>query len=139
MRLLYALALFTLGACASPLPQPDPQQAWVELYASAGYTLMAHKLDGEQTRDGRYFQVGPGAHALDIRFQFEMVGGGGRNFSSEPAQMTCHLRLQYSAFAAGQHYRIEARPLQSRAQALLYDSQRQVLARGKVLRCTPFG
>ncbi|MNR61877.1 hypothetical protein D3C85_1837440 [compost metagenome] len=53
--------------------------------------------------------------------------------------MTCHLRLQYSAFAAGQRYRIEARPLQNRAQAWLYDSQRQVLARGQVLRCGTFG
>lgn len=140
MRPLFFLILLTLGACASPLPTPDPQQAWVSLYASAGYTLMAHKLDDKQTRDGRYFQVSPGAHALDVRFQFEVAGGGGGgDFSSEPLQMTCHLRLQYDGFAAGQQYRIEARPLQYKAQAWLYDSQRQVLARAKVLRCNTFG
>lgn len=140
MRPLFLLALLSLSACASPLPTPDPQQAWVTLYASAGYTLMAHKLDDQQTPDGRYFQVSPGAHTLDVRFQFEVAGGGGgSDFNSEPLQMTCHLRLQYDGFAAGQQYRIEARPLLMKAQGWLYDSQRRVLARAKVLRCNTFG
>ena len=141
MRPLFLLILLTLGACASPLPTPDPQQAWVSLYASAGYTLMAHKLDDKQTRDGRYFQVSPGAHTLDVRFQFEVAGGGGgsSDFNSEPRRMTGHLRLQYVGFVAGQQYRIEARPLPYKAQGWLYDSQRQVLARAKVLRCNTSG
>ncbi|UUY09420.1 hypothetical protein LRS11_05115 [Pseudomonas sp. J452] len=140
MRPLFFLILLTLGACASPLPTPDPQQAWVSLYARAGYTLMAHKLDDRQTRDGRYFQVSPGAHALDVRFQFEMAGGsgGGDKYASEPTQITCQLRLQYDGFAAGQQYRIEARPMSYKARAWLYDSQRRVLARSKVLRCSTF-
>ena len=124
--------------CASPLPPADPQQAWVELYASPGYTLMAHKLDDQQTRDGRYFQVAPGAHELQVRFQFEVTGGGGGEFSSEPIEMTCHLRLRYDGFVAGQRYRIEARPLQYKAQGWLYGEGRQVLARADVLRCSTF-
>lgn len=139
MRLPLLLCLFALSACASPLPPADPQQAWVELYASAGYTLMAHKLDDEQTRDGRYFQVPPGAHELQVRFQFEVPGGGGgSDFSSEPIQMTCQLRFRYDGFAAGQRYRIEARPLQRKAQGWLYGADRQVLARAEVLRCGTF-
>jgi hypothetical protein len=140
MRTPLVFALLGLGACASPLPPADPQQAWVDLYASAGYTLMAHKQDDQQTRDGRYFQVAAGAHELQVRFQFEVAGGGGGDeFNGEPMQMTCHLRFRYDGFAAGQRYRIEARPLQYKAQGWLYGPDRQVLARAKVLRCNTFG
>ena len=82
----------------------------------------------------------PGAHQLDVRFQFEVAGGGGGDeFNGEPLQMTCHLRFAYDGFAAGQRYRIEARPLQYKAQGWLYGADRQVLARAKVLRCNTFG
>jgi hypothetical protein len=138
MRLPLLISLLALGACASPLPPADPQQAWVDLYTSAGYTLMAHRQDDKQSRDGRYFQVAPGAHELEVRFQFEVAGGGGGEFSNEPIQMTCHLRFRYADFAAGQRYRIEARPMQYKAQGWLYGEGRQVLARGEVLRCRTF-
>ncbi|MDC7825960.1 MULTISPECIES: PA0061/PA0062 family lipoprotein [Pseudomonadaceae] len=140
MRTPLLLSLLALGACASPLPQPDAGKAWVDLYATAGYTLMAHRLDDQRWPDGRYFQVAPGAHQLDVRFQFEVAGGGGGDeFNGEPLQMTCHLRFAYDGFAAGQRYRIEARPLQYKAQGWLYGADRQVLARAKVLRCNTFG
>ena len=138
MRLPILIATLALGACASTLPQPDPQQAWVDMQIRAGYTLMADRLDDKRWDDGRYFQVSPGAHDLDVRFQFEVPGGGG-DFGSEPVTMTCHLRLSYADFAAGQRYRIEARPLQYKAQGWLYDADGQVLARAKVQRCNTFG
>ncbi len=75
--LLLAPALMMLGACASPLPEPDSQQAWVELYSTADTLLMADRLDGKRWPDGRYFQVTPGQHELQTRFQFEVRGGGG--------------------------------------------------------------
>jgi len=135
MRALLAVpVLLTLGACASPLPNPDPQQAWVELYATADTLLMADRLDGERWPDGRYFQVTPGKHELETRFQFE-VRGGTLGMQSEPLRMTCEIRLRYDGFAPGQRYRVEARPLLMKAQAWLYDDQRNVLARGEVLRC----
>ncbi|MEO4047967.1 hypothetical protein AAFN46_12855 [Pseudomonas sp. CAU 1711] len=140
MRLLLTLSLLALAACASPLPQPDPRQAWVELQIHGGQTLMAHRLDDRRWPDGRYFQVAPGAHRLEVRFQFEVAGGGGGDdFNGEPIQMTCHLRMDYDGFAAGQRYRIEARPMQYKARGWLYDDQGQVLARAKVLRCNTFG
>lgn len=127
-----------LGACASPLPARDPAQAWVELYASAGTLLMADRLDGQRLNDGRYFQVPPGAHELQARFQFETSGGAGLDGVYEPRQITCEIRLRYADFAAGQHYRLEARPLVMKAQAWLYDGQRSLLARGQVPRCGTF-
>ncbi|WP_277373260.1 hypothetical protein [Pseudomonas sp. AA-38] len=133
--LLLAPALLMLGACASPLPKPDPQQAWVELYSSADTLLMADRLDGQRWPDGRYFQVMPGEHELQTRFQFEVRGGGALSMQSEPLRMTCEITLRYQGFAPGQRYRIVARPLLMKAQAWLYDEQRRMLARGEVKRC----
>lgn len=136
------LALFggvlVLSACASPLPAQDPSQAWVELRSHAGTLLMADRLDGQRLNDGRYFQVPAGAHELQARFQFEVNSGGGLEGDYEPRQVTCEIRVRHDNFVAGQRYRLEARPLQMKAQAWLYDQQRTVLARGKVLRCGTF-
>ena len=133
--LLLAPALMLLGACASPLPEPDSQQAWVELYSTADTLLMADRLDGKRWPDGRYFQVTPGQHELQTRFQFEVRGGGGLGMMNEPLRMTCEIRLRYDDFVAGQRYRIEARQQLMKAQAWLYDEQRNVVARGEVRRC----
>jgi len=127
-----------LGACASPLPARDPAQAWVALHASAGTLLMADRLDGQRLNDGRYFQMAPGAHELQARFQFEVSSGGGLDGVYEPRQISCEIRLRYADFVAGQHYRLEARPLVMKAQAWLYDGQRNLLARAQVLRCGTF-
>ena len=139
MRYLGLLSsVLVLSACASPLPSPDPSQAWVELRSNAGTLLMADRLDGQRLNDGRYFQVPTGAHELQARLQFEVNSGGGQDGISEPRQMTCDIRVRYADFAAGQRYRLEARPLQMKALAWLYDEQRNVLARGQVLRCGTF-
>ena len=139
MRYLALLGgLLVLSACASPVPAPDPSQAWVDLRSNAGTLLMADRLDGQRLNDGRYFQVPAGAHELQARFQFEVNGGGGLDGAYEPRQVTCEIRVRYDNFVAGQRYRLEARPMQMKAQAWLYDEQRNVLARGKVLRCGTF-
>ncbi|MDH0098269.1 hypothetical protein L1F06_024115 [Ectopseudomonas hydrolytica] len=135
MRALLLAALLLLGACASPLPQPDPRQAWIDLYAPAGELLMADRVDRKRWPDGRYFQVAPGARELLVRLQFEAHRGGGMGINSEPLQLTCELRLRYDQFQAGQRYRVEARSLAMSAQGWLYDDQRNVLARAKVMRC----
>lgn len=139
MRSLALLgAVLVLSACASPVPAPDPSQAWVELRSHAGTLLMADRLDDQRLNDGRYFQVPAGAHELQARFQFEVNGGGGLDGAYEPRQVTCEIRVRYDNFVAGQRYRLEARPMQMKAQAWLYDEQRNVLARGKILRCGTF-
>ncbi|WP_394236154.1 PA0061/PA0062 family lipoprotein [Pseudomonas anguilliseptica] len=139
MRYLTLLgAVLVLSACASSVPAPDPSQAWVELRANAGTVLMADRLDGQRLNDGRYFQVPAGAHELQARFQFEVNSGGGLDGAYEPRQVTCEIRVRHDNFVAGQLYRLEARPMQMKAQAWLYDEQRNVLARGQVLRCGTF-
>ena len=93
MRTPLFFALLALAGCAGPLPQADPQQAWVSLYASAGYTLIAHKLDDKQTRDGRYFQV-DGAIVRPLPVQTEgiplWIAGGGE-------KVTLRIAAQYGS------------------------------------------
>lgn len=137
LRALFPMLIsaLLLSACASPLPPHDPTLAWVDLYTPASDLLMADELDDKRLNDGRYFQVSPGAHELQARFQFDTPGGGGADMMAEPRQMTCEIRVRYADFAAGQRYHLEARAMLMSAQAWLYDEQRTVLARGEVLRC----
>ena len=125
MRIPLLLSLLTLGACASPLPQPDAGKAWVDLYATAGYTLMAHRLDDQRWPDGRYFQVAPGAHQLDVRFQFEQAGArqrlraagvGGRYLEAQThlQRMTSRGHLEVARIL--QHPLIHPHRLQARRQ-----------------------
>ncbi|KPZ13268.1 putative Lipoprotein [Pseudomonas amygdali pv. ulmi] len=58
--LITALTLATLAGCAGPLPTVNPDMAWVEMRTVTGQLIMGDKLDGENTYDGRYFQVTPG-------------------------------------------------------------------------------
>ncbi len=135
---LLLVGLSILSACASSVPPRDPNQAWVELYATPGELLMADRLDGQRLNDGRYFQVPGGAHELQARFQFETNGNSGLDGSTEPRQITCEIRVRYDDFAPGRRYRLEVRPLAMKAQGWLYDEQRNVLAQAKVPRCGTF-
>ena len=134
MRALLPLAaLALLGACASPLPAPDPQQAWVELRTEPGDLLMAEKLDGQRLDDGRYFQVAPGAHRLEASYRFEVFIGP--LLSSDPVYMLCYLRLDYAGFAAGQRYRLLARHWQFQTESWLEDTGGKRLAEGQEWHC----
>lgn len=56
------------------MPQPDPNMAWVDMTAQPSDIFMSDQLDGKRTPDGRYFQVPPGAHELEARYEFEVTG-----------------------------------------------------------------
>jgi hypothetical protein len=127
-------SLLLLSACAGPLPSADPQQAWVAVHGVPGVTLMAARLDDIAVNDGRYFQLSPGAHTLQVRLQFELPGGGA-NGLSEPQTRSCLFALSYAQFAAGQSYRLKGGQQGYRGWVRLYDRQQQVLARGKQVRC----
>ncbi len=129
--LLAALAL--LGACASPVPAPDPQQAWIELRTEPGELLMADRLDNRRLNDGRYFQVSPGAHRLQASYRFEVYIGS--MFARDPVYMLCYLRLDYDGFVAGQRYRLEARHQQLRTESWLSDANGKRLAEGQEWHC----
>jgi hypothetical protein len=133
--LLPGLAL--LSACAGPLPSADPQQAWVAVQGAPGDSLLAARQDGLAVNDGRYYQLTPGAHELQLRLQFELPSGGAGGLR-EPQTRSCLFSIRYAEFAAGQVYRIKGGQQGYRPWVRLYGPQQQVLARGRQLRCGGF-
>ena len=134
LPLLAALAL--LGACAGPLPKPDPQQAWVEFRVQPGELLMAERLDGKRLDDGRYFQVSPGAHRLEASYRFEVYTG--LLLGREPVRQLCYLRIDYAHFAAGQRYWLEASNWSFQTESWLSDAAGHRLADGEEWLCAPY-
>jgi hypothetical protein len=127
-------ATLSLAACVTPLPPHDPGQAWIDMQAQPDTQLGADEVDGVDWPDRRYFQVYPGAHRLQVRFGFE-VPGGGLGPSSEPIWRTCILEVKYADFAAGERYRLEVRPVAHRAMGRLLTADGTRVARAEMRRC----
>lgn len=140
MRLItLLLAGVALSACAStPIPPLAEGQVRVSLSYHPGQLLMAETLDEQRWPDGRYFDLAPGAHTLESKLIFERPSGGSLGQESEPVQVTCHYRLHYADFAAGQRYRLHGQVQGWRGYVRLYDETGQILARAKELRCGAF-
>ena len=92
-----SLALF-LSACAGPMPRQDPSEAWIGLKEEGSNDLMAERVDGKNTRDGRFFEVTPGAHRLDVTL-FEGASG-------DQNQIDCQGDVSYQGFEAGARYQL---------------------------------
>jgi hypothetical protein len=134
------LALVAMNGCvAGPLPQVDPNMAWVDLAAPmpGGKLLMAESLDGKKSTDGRFFQVTPGSHELKVRFDFEVFTGGGIGIQGTPQERLCYMLVPYGHFEAGQRYRLEARNLAFSASARLYNAKREIVAEDRQVNCVP--
>jgi hypothetical protein len=133
--LLMILGLTTLAGCAGPLPAVDPQQAWVDMRTMTGKLVMADKVDGQTTYDGRYFQISPGPHKLQVRYDYEVRYGGISLMSDDYTELTCFVEVKYDHFVAGQRYMIEVRSLTNDVTAELLDAQRKVLAEESSVTC----
>lgn len=135
MRLLFVLLLVAgLTGCASPLPVPDPNMAWVDMSAQPSDIFMSDRLDDKRTPDGRFFQVSPGAHELEARYEFEISSGGLGEFG-DTQYLRCTMVIRYDDFKAGRRYLFQARSLGFTPQGWLYDEQRNVLARADAEHC----
>lgn len=135
MRLPFSLLLLLgLAGCAGPLPKPDPGMAWVDLRAQPSDIFMSDRLDDERTADGRYFQVSPGAHELEARYEFEITSGGLGQFG-ETQYLRCTLVIRYDDFQPGRRYLFEARSLGFTPQGWLRDEDRKVLADAEAEHC----
>lgn len=132
---LFALALGTLAGCAGPLPAVDPQQAWVDLYTITGKLVMADKLDGVNTYDGRFYQMPPGSHELQVRYDYEYRAGGLGMSMGMWNELTCYIDVRYDGFAAGQRYRLVVRHIANDITARLYDEQRREVAHEGDINC----
>ncbi|WP_259639785.1 hypothetical protein [Pseudomonas syringae group genomosp. 3] len=102
--------------------------AWVDMRTLTGQLIMADKLDDENTYDGRYFQVTPGRHELQVRYDYEYRSGGMGMIGDEYTEITCYVSVRYEHFAAGQRYMLEVRSLANSVDAWLYDEKRNVVA-----------
>jgi hypothetical protein len=139
MRLnMLLLALVSMSGCATgPLPPVDPNLAWVDFATPmpGGKMLMAESLDGQKLPDGRFFQVSPGSHELKVRFDFEVLGGGGLGMQTDPQERICYMTVRYDQFEAGQRYRLEARNLAYTPSARLYNAKREIVAEERQINC----
>lgn len=126
--------VLAVSGCASQLPAPDPQMAWVDLAADGINTFMSDRLDGKRTPDGRYFQVSPGAHELEARYEFEISSGGAGEFG-DTQYLRCTMVIRYDDFQPGRRYLFQARSLGFTPQGWLRDEQNQVLARAEAEHC----
>ncbi|MGZ0785545.1 PA0061/PA0062 family lipoprotein [Pseudomonas saponiphila] len=130
LLLIPALGLACLlSACAGPMPQPDPSEAWIGLQEEGSNDLMAERVDGHKVDDGRYFEVKPGAHRLDVTLFEESVG--------DSNQQDCNGHLSYSGFKAGEHYKLVESSLGSEVSARLYDAQGKQVASTQDFNCMP--
>lgn len=136
MRLLAIATLsLLLAGCASPLPEPRHDLAWIDLRAPPADLFMADRVDKVQTPDGRYFEVSPGRHVLEARYEFEVSGGGGFGELEDRTVMRCSLVIDYAQFRAGERYLFEARALGFQPQGWLLDSQRREVAQAQARHC----
>ncbi len=121
-----------LAGCAGPLPAADPGQAWIDLtHLEPTDNLLSERLDGQWLDDGRYFQVQPGAHRLEVRFTFKPSGSSWGPYN----QQECLLDIRYAGFRAGLHYRINAFTMGFTPHVVLQDDRQQDLAEARLVFC----
>ena len=117
-------AVLLLSACAGPIPKADPSEAWIGLTEEAPNDLMAERVD-----DGRFFEVSPGDHRLDVTL-----------FEEEPGddnQQDCQGRVEYKHFKAGEHYTLVESSLGTTVRASLEDGHGKEVAATQDFACMP--
>ena len=117
-----------LGACAGPMPKPDPQQAWIGLQEETQDSVLAEKVDGKPINDGRYFEVRPGEHDLAMMIFHQQTND---------EQQTCRVDLDYRRFKAGEHYRLVESSLGLDLRVSLENPRGRTLAEAKNFDCLP--
>jgi hypothetical protein len=115
LLLIPMLGLITLLAgCAGPMPKADPNEALITLKGPQG-SLLADDVDGRRTNNGRYFEVSPGAHKLDMTLY--VAGMGYSN------QEDCQVQVNFKDFKAGERYQVVETGSGMDFHASLFDSQ----------------
>lgn len=122
--------LIVCSACAAPLPEHDPDMAWIDVRSQAGHQLSAQRINSTKADDARYFQVDPGAHQLQMRLTYDR---GGSNTGD--SQRRCLVDIDYADFEPGQRYSVRALAKGWTVRAWLYSSEGQRLIESKPTRC----
>jgi len=117
-----------LSACVGPMPKADPSEAFIGLEQPASADLLAQRVDGQNVNDGRYFEVKPGAHRLDMT----LISGADGN----SLDLNCMGRLDYGQFKAGERYQINASSEGMKAGVSLVDSHGNQVAQSNSFKCS---
>ncbi|KAA0982815.1 hypothetical protein FQ192_30715 [Pseudomonas sp. ANT_J12] len=135
-KLMLTGGLLTLAGCAGfGMPDPDPNQAWIDLNSKQeDAALQALKVDDKAATDKRYFEVQPGSHELKVRYQFA-VQPTNIGTDAEPLWRDCQLNVKFKDFNAGERYQLQAGNIGFRPWAKLYDQQRNVIGQGTPAGC----
>lgn len=115
-----------LSACAGPIPKSDSSEARIDLQQQSNINLLADRIDGQRVNDGRYFEVAPGAH------QLQMTLIHGTDGVSEPI---CMGHLDYGNFQAGERYTMSVSSEGQTAMVSLLDSQGKQVGQSARIRC----
>ncbi len=134
MRSLFAVGTLVLLSGCSTLPDPDPNQAWVDLAPFDNTSLHAVQVDERDWADKRYFEVQPGNHELTVRYQFA-VAPSNIGPVDEPLWRDCQLNLTFKDFSAGQRYQLQAGSIGFRPWVKLYDQQQKLVGQGMPAGC----
>ena len=118
-----------LSACAGPMPKQDPGEAWIGLKEECNSDLMAERVDGKSINDGRYFEVTPGAHRLDVTLYEGATG--------DENQVECQGKVNYSGVKAGEHYELIESSLGPEISARLVDGHGKEVAHTADFTCMP--
>lgn len=118
-----------LSACAGPMPKADPSEAWIGLQEEAPNDLLAERVDGRPINDGRFFEVTPGAHKLDVMLVEIPLGDNNQEY--------CSGQVSYNRFQAGEHYKLVESSLGQEASARLLDSHGKEVATTGDFQCMP--
>jgi len=134
MRPLFAASTLMLLSACSTLPDPDPNQAWVDLTPVDETSLHAVQVDERDWADTRYFEVAPGSHELTVRYQFPVTPS---NIGpvDEPLWRDCQVKLTFKDFGAGQRYQLHAGSIGFRPWIKLYDDQQKMVGQGLPAGC----
>ncbi|NIE75777.1 hypothetical protein F3J44_17060 [Pantoea sp. Tr-811] len=134
MRALLVTGSLLLVSACSTLPDPDPNQAWVDLAPYDNASLHAVQVDERDWADNRYFEVQPGSHELTVRYQFP-VAPSNIGPVEEPLWRDCQVKVAYKGFNAGERYQVQAGSIGFRPWIKLYDQQQKLVGQGSPAGC----
>ncbi|MEB0041154.1 MULTISPECIES: hypothetical protein [unclassified Pseudomonas] len=77
--LLLIPMLSVVALLCAAVPKPDPSEAWIGLREDPQSDLMAERVDGKRLNDGRYFEVTPGTHRLDMTLFVDVMNDNNHN------------------------------------------------------------
>lgn len=127
LSLIPMLGLLTLLSGCAAIPKADPSEAWIGLQEDPQSDLLAERVDGKRLNDGRYFEVTPGAHRLDMTLFVD--GMGDENLEE------CQAHIDFKQFKAGEHYKLVESSLGEEYRINLEDTQGKQLGRTRDFTC----